>query len=165
MDARSHAAWITDDTSTADLFAAYRAILRTLRDRGVIRTGNAPTGDYAEHLAAHLLSGTLAANSVKSFDVEARGIRYQVKARVLDGLGRGKLQLSPFRSWDFDHAVIVLFADDYDIERAAIVPVEALRAQARFRSHINGHVVVATSDLLERGRDVTADLRQVALLL
>ena len=42
------------------LFSLYRAILRELKGRGVIRTENAPAGDYAEYLVAAALGGKLA---------------------------------------------------------------------------------------------------------
>ena len=38
--------------SEPGLFALYRAILSELKHRGVIRTENAPVGDYAEYLVA-----------------------------------------------------------------------------------------------------------------
>lgn len=38
--------------SESGLFSLYRAILSELKHRGVIRTGNAPIGDYAEYLVA-----------------------------------------------------------------------------------------------------------------
>jgi hypothetical protein len=38
--------------SESGLFSLYRAILRELKSRGVIRTENAPVGDYAEYLVA-----------------------------------------------------------------------------------------------------------------
>ncbi len=153
----------TTEASTAELLSAYRGILRTLRERGVIRTGNAPTGDYAEYLVARMIGGTLAGNSEKSYDVEAPdGLRYQVKARVVDGRSAGKRQLSPFRSWDFDHAAIVLFDDDYRVMRAATIPAAIIQARSTHRAHINGHIVFATDDLLDLGTDVTAALGQAA---
>ncbi len=38
--------------SEPGVFALYRAILSELKHRGVIRTENAPVGDYAEYLVA-----------------------------------------------------------------------------------------------------------------
>jgi len=152
-----------DTATTAELFSTYRGILRSLRERGIIRTGNAPTGDYAEYLAAKFLGGHLADNSEKSYDVEAPdGTRYQVKSRVVDGKGAGKRQLSPFRSWGFDHALIVLFDDDYGVERAATIPVEVMQERATHRAHVNGHVAFATDDLLDLGTDVTDALQRIA---
>lgn len=67
---------------TAQLFSTYRSILRELRKRGVIRTTNAPTGDYAEFLVARLMCVKLAQNSEKSWDLRAQdGKMLQVKSR------------------------------------------------------------------------------------
>ena len=91
--------FVPASASTADLFSTYRAILRELRQRTIVRTGNAPTGDYAEWLVARFLGGEPAPNSEKSFDVTGPdGRTYQVKSRMVDGAGQGKRQLSPFRS-------------------------------------------------------------------
>jgi hypothetical protein len=46
--------------SNAGLFSFYRAILSELKSRGVIRTENAPVGDYAEYLVAIALGGQVA---------------------------------------------------------------------------------------------------------
>lgn len=55
--------------SDSGLFSLYQAILGELKHRGVIRTENAPVGDYAEYLVATALGGELAPNSEKSWDV------------------------------------------------------------------------------------------------
>ena len=96
--------------SESGLFSLYRAILGELKSRGVIRTENAPVGDYAEYLVATALGGQLAPNSEKAWDVLGNdGEKLQVKARVVaDPAEPGQLQLSPFRSFGFDSAVIVL---------------------------------------------------------
>jgi hypothetical protein len=150
--------------STAHLLAAYRAMMRELRERGVTRTGNAPTGDYAEYLVNKLVRGELAPNSEKSFDVTgADGVRYQVKSRVVDG-GIGQRQMSPFRSWDFDLAAIVLFDDDYGIHVAALVPLDVIRERARFIAHVNGYIAQANAEVLGHPDtiDVTTRLREIA---
>jgi hypothetical protein len=79
------------------LFSLYRVILRELKSRGVIRTENAPVGDYAEYLVATALGGQLAPNSEKAWDVLGNdGEKLQVKARVVsDPAEPGQLQLSP----------------------------------------------------------------------
>src|SRR6266511_1444897 len=104
-----------------------RAPLALARDprraprRGVIRTGNAPAGDYAELLVQRATGGELAPNSQKSWDVlKSDGERLQIKARVVtDPRKRGERQLSVFRSWQFDAAVVVLFDDEFRVWRAA----------------------------------------------
>jgi hypothetical protein len=67
--------------SEAALFSLYRAILTELKSRGVVRTENAPAGDYAEYLVATALGGQMATNSEKSWDVLGKdGEKLQVKA-------------------------------------------------------------------------------------
>lgn len=92
--------------SESSLFSLYRAILRELKSRHVIRTDNAPVGDYAEYLVKTALGGQLAPNSEKAWDVLGNdGEKLQVKARVVsDPPEPGQLQLSPFRSFGFDSA-------------------------------------------------------------
>jgi hypothetical protein len=154
------------DSSVAELFSQYRSILRELRRRGIVRTENAPAGDYAEFLVATALGGSLAPNSEKSYDVAAGGRRLQVKCRVVSDQARpGQLQLSPFRSFDFDDAVIVLLSgDNYAVSRAVRVPVALLQAAARFNAHVNGHIVDARPSLLTGPgtEDLTERLRAVS---
>ena len=151
--------------STSDLFALYRGILRQLRSRGVVRTENAPAGDYAEFLVSRALAGTLAPNSEKSYDVLADDLRLQVKARVIsEPLKSGQLQLSPFRSFDFDEAVIVLFDDvDYGVRQAVRIPVDAVRDVAAHNRHVNGHIVHAQPALMSGPgtTDITSLLQSV----
>ena len=54
--------------TTMELLALNRQTLHELHRREVIRTLNAPTGDWAELLVATAYDGTLAPNSEKSFD-------------------------------------------------------------------------------------------------
>jgi hypothetical protein len=155
-----------DDHSVRELLALSRSILRELRRRGVTRTGNAPTGDYAELLVQQATGGELAANSQRSWDVRTPppdDARLQVKARIVTGSGRGERQLSPFRTWDFEAALIVLFGDDYGVLRASEVSVDELRAVARWAQHVNGWLVFATDALLDRGEDWTERLRSAAV--
>lgn len=152
------------DLTTTELLALSRGILAELRHRGVIRSGNAPAGDYAELLVQQVTSGELAPSSQRSWDVETpTGERLQVKARVVPNpRTAGQRQLSVFRSWEFDAAVIVLFDDEFVVWRAAKVPVGVLKKVARFVGHVSGYRVMATDALLDRGEDWTERLRQVA---
>ena len=134
-----------EEASVPELLAGYAATLVELRRRGVLRTNNAPVGDYAEWLLAHTLGGALAdSTSAKSYDVTLPDRRrVQVKARlVTDPPQAGQLQTSPFRSWDFDAAALLLFrADSYAPILAVLAPVVVLRRHARVRRHVNGEVV------------------------
>ena len=147
-----------------ELLALSRQVLVELRQRNVIRTTNAPTGDYAEWLVWRVVKGALEPNSKRSWDlVTPDGERLQIKARVVvDPRDRGQRQLSPFRSWDFDAAVIVLFDDEFKVWKAACLPTADLRNQARHSRHVNGELVFATDDVLKEAEDWTDRLRKAA---
>jgi hypothetical protein len=153
------------DATTAELFATYAAVLRELLRRKIVRTANAPAGDYAEYLTAEALGGQLAGNSEKSWDVLTRADRrVQVKSRVVPAPSNaGQRQLSPFRSFDFDDLVIVLFAADYSVWRAILLPATVAEQAATYSAHVNGHVLFATDALLKdrQAVDLTEKLRAV----
>ncbi len=54
------------EMTIGELLSLSRAILAELRRRGVIRTGNAPAGDYAELLVQRATGGEFAPNSQRS---------------------------------------------------------------------------------------------------
>ena len=101
----------------------------------MIRTGNAPVGDYAGLFVRLATGGELAPNSQRSWDVlTPEGERLQVKARVVTyPAALGERQLPVFRTWDFDAAVVVLFDDEFCVWHATRLPVETLRVPTRFR--------------------------------
>jgi len=153
------------DLTVAELLALSRGSLRELKLRGVIRSGNAPAGDYAELLVQRATDGELATASQKSWDVlTPSDERLQVKARVITNERKNsERQLSSFRSWDFDAAIIVLFDDEFRVWRAARIPASVLREVAYYAQHVRGHTVYATDELLNRpdAEDWTERLREV----
>ena len=119
---------------------------------------DAPSGQYAEWLAQRALGGVLAPNSVKSYDLTTDdGRRVQVKARVIRDPSnkRGERQLSPFRSFDFDDALIILFDTNYDVSRAAMLDAGTVLDHCRESRHVNGQVLIARDSLLDLGADAT----------
>jgi hypothetical protein len=93
-----HLPGIIDETtlsaaSPRELLATHERLLGELRRRNVVRTNDAPSGQYAEWLAQQILGGELAPNSVKSFDlITATGERIQVKARVIRAAAEAPLR-------------------------------------------------------------------------
>jgi hypothetical protein len=154
-----------ENLPTLELLALSRASLRELKRRGVIRSGNAPAGDYAELLVQRATDGELANASQKSWDIlTSDGDRLQVKARVItDARSNGERQLSTIRSWDFDAAVIVLFDDDFRVWRAARVPAAVMKEAAYYSQHVRGYTVYAKDELLNHLEvdDWTKRLRSV----
>lgn len=152
--------------STRDLLALYGAIIDELLRRHVVRTRNAPAGDYGEWLVARALNGTLEPNSAKSWDVRTPGgERVQVKTRVVGPDTRGSAAWSVFRTFDFDSAVFIrLTRGSYAVERAVKVPSAALPPASRYSAHVAGHLVRLRTRLLDLSGavDITDAIRAAA---
>jgi hypothetical protein len=154
--------------TTSELLALYGSILNVLRQRGITRSENPPTGDYAERLAARAFDLTLTTNSNSALDgTDAAGIRYQVKGRRMTPKSR---QLSAIRGLGapagapFDFLIAILFNSDYTILRAALIPFAQVVPRATFQSHVNGWRFMLTDTVwtLVGVRDVTAEIRLAA---
>ncbi len=152
--------------TSRDLLALYAQILDELMRRNLIRTRNAPAGDYAEALVARALGGTLEPNSTKSWDVTTRtGQRVQVKARVVGPSTHSSAKYSAFRSWAFDTAVFVTFDQGtYEVKSAISVPVDSIEGKARYSSHIAGSMISIGTNLLALpgAEDITTLVRAVS---
>ena len=73
-------------------------------------------------------------------------------------------QLSAIRDLDgFDILAAVLFDDDYQIMRAALIPVSVVREKSTYIQHTNSHKFLLRDAIWNAGgvEDVTACLRQV----
>lgn len=152
--------------STTQLLAGYAATLAELRSRGVVRSANAPAGDYGEWLVARAFDVPLESNSTKSYDLQlAGGSRVQVKTRLVSDPPRsGQLQTSVFRSWDFELAALVLLRDsDYRVLRAALLPSAVLQTRARRSDHVNGASVQMTDEVFHHNaaENITAELQTI----
>ncbi|WP_315638226.1 MULTISPECIES: hypothetical protein [Microbacterium] len=142
---------------TPALLTQYAQILAELRMRGVVRTGNAPLGDYAEHIAARVYGGVLEPNSAKSYDVLAGDRRIQVKARTRSASTSANAVFSVFRSFDFDVAtLLVLDSRTYALQWAREIGPNEVRSASRWSAHVNGHLLSLRS-AQTLGRDVTAE--------
>jgi hypothetical protein len=155
-------------TTTSGLLALYGTILDELRERGIVRSANAPGGDYAELLFVEAFKWTRVKNSVAGYDaVDASNKRYQVKSRRLPHPATSR-QLSALRNFPdapFDFLAGVLFSKDYSVMRAAIVPYEVI--QPRFSKHTNSSIFFLEDEVwhLPGVRDVTQELRSAAVNL
>lgn len=73
--------------SVRELLQCYVDTIAELKIRKIVRTGNNPTGDYAEWLVAKKLNLTLETNSKAGYDaVDAQGTRYQIGSLVSQGV-------------------------------------------------------------------------------
>lgn len=132
------------DLSVPELLAAHSSVIDELRRRGIVRSKNNPTGDYAEWLVSTSMGLALESNSAKGFDaVDSSGRRYQIKGRRITPNNKST-QLGVVRNLegvDFDFLVAVVFDQDWTVLRAAKIPHRAVASVAAFRPHVNGHVM------------------------
>ncbi|MCM3778387.1 DUF6998 domain-containing protein [Microbacterium hydrocarbonoxydans] len=141
---------------TSDLLSQYAQILAELRARGVVRTGSAPLGDYAEHMALSVYGGSLAPNSAKSYDITAAdGRTIQVKARTVSASTSPSAVFSVFRSFDFSVAtLLVLDSRTYAVKSAHEMDPDHVRAASRWSEHVRGHLLPVSAPA-KSGVDVT----------
>lgn len=150
--------------TTRQLLHAHGALMDELRRRDVMRSANNPIGDLAELLFCRAFGWAREGNSAAGFDArDAAGMRYQIKARRITE-APGSRQLSAIRnlaSDPFDHLAAVLFDRDFDIHRAALVPIAVVKAAVRRSSHTNSDVLHLRDELWQHAdvRDVTDTLR------
>ncbi len=153
-----------EDLSVAELLSTHGAVLEELRKRGILRSTNNPTGDYAEWLVSERLGLTLENNSARGFDAtDSHGSRYQIKGRRVTP-ENPSAQLGVIRSLErreFDFLVAVVFDADWHVIRAAKIPHDIVGQLAKFRSHTNGHVIhLRPTMLVEHGvEDITSILK------
>jgi hypothetical protein len=150
--------------SVRELLQLQGRIVAELRCRTIVRTGNAPLGDYAEWLFAKAFGWKLEENSAAGFDAGYGERRFQIKARRLTASGRGTRQLSVIRNLQaahFDSLAAVLFAEDYSVWRAALVPREVVVARATQTPHVNGWRFILKDEVwsVPGVEDVTARLK------
>lgn len=157
------------EAKVLDLLRLQALAVDELRARGVVRTANAPQGDYAESLFAKAFGWTLAPNSEKSFDASGDdGMRYQIKSRRLRTYSAGERQLSAIRNLPearFEKLAAVLFDGDFQVNKAALIPHAVVMSRAMHIPHVNGWRFILDDSVwqLDGVEDVTAILRSVSL--
>lgn len=152
------------ELAVLDLLRLQAEVLDELRSRNIVRSSNAPAGDYAELLFSRAFGWTLEGKSSAGHDAtDANGVRYQIKCRRLTKHNPSR-QLSGIRNLGdrpFDVLAAVLLGADFRVSRAALVPIEVVQDQSSFISHVNAHrfwlrdAVWRLPDVV----DVTAQLR------
>ena len=154
--------------SPAELLALHAQITEELRNRGIIRSSNNPTGDLAEHLFCKAFGWNQAGNSIANLDaVGLDGTRYQIKGRRLTRHNSSR-QLSAIRDLQgkhFDTLAGVLFSEDYTILRAALIPHEVMASHSTFVERTNSHRFLLRDEIWDAPdvKEVTAELRAITL--
>ena len=89
--------------TAAQLLALHASVAEELRRRGITRSSNNPTGDFAEYLFCKAFPWTQAGNSNAHLDaVGPDGTRYQIKGRRMTRHNKSR-QLSAIRNLDGSH--------------------------------------------------------------
>ena len=128
-------------TNSADaLLRLHYRVLDELKARGIIRSANAPIGEYAELLFCEAFGWTRAeSNSNFGYDaIDQERRRIQIKARRI--VGNGSRQLGSLRNIQhkpFDKLAAVLFAKDLNVFRAAIIPIETVQSLSEHNAYTN----------------------------
>ena len=154
------------ELSAPELLSLHAKVADQLRERGITRSANNPTGDLAEYLFCKAFGWKQAGNSKANIDaIGPDGIRYQIKGRRITRYNSSR-QLSAIRDLGgahFDFLAGVLFDEDYGIMRAALIPHALAMERATFVERTNSHRFLLCDEIWNAPgvRDVTAELRAV----
>lgn len=122
-----------------------------LKRRNVVRTKNNPLGDYTEWLVAKGLGLELAAKSAAGYDgIDSEGVKIQVKGRRVTPENKSR-QLGAIRNLDdkdFDQLAAIIFNENYEILDALLIPHEVVAEYAKYRNHVNAHIMHLKGNIL-----------------
>ncbi|MGF7149093.1 hypothetical protein FHS96_002735 [Sphingomonas zeicaulis] len=122
--------------SASELLRLHAGISEELRARGIVRSANNPVGDLAEYLFCRAFDWSPAGKNARSADAAcSNGKLYQIKGRRSTQYNQSR-QLGALRdlpSGGFDYLAAILFAEDYSISRAAIIPHALVLEKATYQ--------------------------------
>lgn len=151
--------------SVVELLVFHAQIGEELRDRGVVRSANNPTGDLAEYLFCRAFGWQQAPNSERGYDaIGPDGIRYQIKGRRIHRRNKSR-QLSAIRdieSGHFDVLAGALFDDDFNVVKAALVPIAFVVERSTYIARTNSNKFMLRDEVWTAPgvRDVTAEIAE-----
>lgn len=149
-----------------ELLQLHSKISDQLRERGITRSSNSPTGDLAEYLFCKAFGWTQAGNSRAKVDaLGLDGTRYQIKGCRITRFSKSR-QLSAIRDMNgshFDYLAGVLFNEDYTVFRAGLIPHAFALERSTYVKHTNSHRFLLRDDIWKSPnvRDITKELRDV----
>ena len=153
-----------ESLSVLELLRVHRWTLHKLYDHGVVRTLNAPQGDWAETLVAEAYGGELVKRSGKGRDVLVDDMSIQVKSRVFTKKGSNKS--SSIRSWDFEKLVAVIFdTHDLSVKEAREFDADWVENRANYQGYVNAESLSLNATLMRSGEAVTERLEEAAVAL
>ncbi|CDX58770.1 conserved hypothetical protein [Mesorhizobium plurifarium] len=149
--------------TVAELLVVHAQVAEELRSRGVVRSANNPTGDLAEYLFCRAFGWHQSPNSERGYDAVGQdGTRYQIKGRRIHRRNKSR-QLSAIRDiggGHFDVLAGVLFDDDFNVIRAALVPIAFVVERSTYIAHTNSNKFMLRDEVWTAPgvRDVTAEI-------
>ncbi|MEQ1938048.1 hypothetical protein ABMA46_07330 [Mesorhizobium sp. CN5-321] len=136
--------------SVAELLVLHAQVGEELRGRGVVRSANNPTGDLAEYLFCRAFGWRQAPNSERGYDaIGSDGTRYQIKGRRIHRRNKSR-QLSAIRDiggGHFDVLAGVLFDDDFNVMKAALIPIAFVIERSTYIAHTNSNKFMLRDDV------------------
>jgi hypothetical protein len=148
--------------SVRDLLGDWAAVMRALKDRGVIRTNNNPVGDIAEYIVAAHYGGERAGFSQAGWDVKTPdGELIQVKGMRRTSTNK-RTNLSPIRDSQYDSVVVVIFDENFQVTEALKLTRAVVEELFAHKEYVNGRVISVTKKLKADTRIETVDLSDAA---
>jgi hypothetical protein len=153
--------------SAIQLLALHTQVGERLRELGITRSSNNPTGDLAEYLFCKAFGWKQVTKSTAHIDaLGPDGLRYQIKGRRITSQNPSR-QLSWLRDLDgehFDYLAGVLFEEDFSVKRAALIPCAVVKQVSKFVDPYGYRFILRETVWDARGvKDVTDILRAVML--
>jgi len=155
---------LVESLSVAELLVLHAQVGEELRGRGVVRSANNPTGDFAEYLFCRAFGWQQAPNSERGHDATGQdGTRYQIKARRIHRRNKSR-QLSAIRDIEgghFDVLAGILFNDDFKVMRAALIPASLVVERSTFIARTNSNRFMLRDEVwaVPGVLDVTAEIK------
>jgi hypothetical protein len=150
--------------NTRDLLTLFSRVMKQLRERKVVRSGNNPVGDYCESLVVRALKLRQLERSNKGCDAvdESGKTKYEIKGRRITE-DNPSTQLSVIRDLDscnFHYLVGVLLDEDFKVFYGCCIPHEVVKDFAPQRDYVNGRIIHLSPSLRKdpRVRDITLEL-------
>jgi hypothetical protein len=151
--------------TTPELLGDWAAVMRALRERGVIRTNNNPVGDIAEFIVAAHVQGERSGSSQAGWDVKApNGDLIQVKgARQTADNNRSKL--GAIRKDEYHYVIAVIFDEEFRVTEALRIPRDVVEELYPITEHTNAIEIRLTKGLRADPRVESFDLSDAAAML
>lgn len=153
--------------SVPELLKSYAEVHEALRRRGLMRSTNAPTGDFAAYLFCRAFGWEQSIDSALGFDAkDAGGTLYLIRGKRITrhSSSRELPGIQDLANRPFAILGAVLFREDFSVLRGALIPIDVVAASASYSEHGKSWRFLLTDTVWQTAgvSDVTADLQKAA---